>query len=208
MMTLFDVDISGNCYKVRLMLALLGLSYKTQPINLRAGEQKTVSYLAHNPFGLVPVLQDGEHYIRDSQAILVYLAKTYGDEQWFPNRPLHAAQVIAWLSTASNEVARGPAALRAHHKLGKKINIDEAVTITDNLLAIVDNHLAQHQWLVGDNITIADIAMYPYLALAHEGNIDVASYKHLDRWLARIAMLEGFIGMPGIQTQSHEKFYT
>ena len=202
MITLFNTEISGNCYKIRLMLALLGLDYDTQNINLRAGEHKTEAYLAHNPFGLVPLLKDGELYIRDSQAILVYLAKAYGDENWLPNNPLHAAQVTAWLSTAANEVARGPAALRAHYLFGKSINVDEAEKITANLLSIVNNHLAQQSWLVGDNITIADLAIYPYLALAHEGNIELSAFKHLNQWLARIAMLEGFIGMPGIPAPS------
>jgi glutathione S-transferase len=199
MLELFEFGLSGNCHKVRMMLSLLGLDYKSQLLNGAEREQKSAAYLAMNPFGLVPVLKDGDKIIRDSQAILVYLARAYGAEHWFPNDALKAADISAWLSTAANEVARGPNALRLHYKFGRAINVEEAVIITENLLSVLNEYLAQRDWLATDTITVADIAVYPYIALANEGKVDLMPYAHIKNWLARIEALTGFVSMPGIQ---------
>jgi len=100
MITLYDMTLSGNCHKVRLLLSLLALPYQTQPVNLVSGEQRSPDYLQRNPFAQVPVLNDNGQIIRDSQAILVYLAKRYGGEQWWPDDTYQLAQIAAWLSTA------------------------------------------------------------------------------------------------------------
>ena len=199
MLELFEFPLSGNSHKVRLFLSLLGLEYNSHILNGAEREHKSAAYLAMNPFGQVPVLKDGDKIIRDSQAILVYLARTYGAEYWFPNDALKAAEISAWLSTAANEVARGPNDLRLHYKFGRAINIEEAVIITENLLSVLNTHLAQREWLATDTITIADIAVYPYIALANEGRVDLTPYAHLKNWLARIEALSGFVSMPGIQ---------
>jgi len=198
MIELFDFDISGNCHKVRLMLSLLGLEYQRHAVNLREREQKSPEYLGLNPFGQVPVLKDGDAYIRDSQAILVYLARAYGAESWFPNDAIKAADITAWLSIAANEIARGPAALRAHFKMGRAINVEEARAISENVLTVLELHLARNNWLATSVITIADIAVYPYIALAHEGKIDLSNYRYIENWLGRIETLQGFVNMPGI----------
>lgn len=199
MLELFEFGLSGNCHKIRLMLSLLGLDYNGHPLNGAEREHKAEDYLAMNPFGQVPVLKDGDKIIRDSQAILVYLARAYGAEHWFPHDALKAADITAWLSTAANEVARGPSALRIHYKFGRVINLDEAVAVTENLLKILNQHLADREWLATDTITIADIAVYPYIALANEGKVDLTPYIHIENWMGRIEMLSGFVAMPGIQ---------
>lgn len=202
MLELFEFGLSGNCHKVRMMLSLLGVDYKSHPLNGAEREQKSAAYLAMNPFGLVPVLKDGDKIIRDSQAILVYLARAYGAEHWFPNDASKAAEITAWLSTAANEVARGPNALRLHHKFGRVINVEEATTITDNLLKVLNQHLEHREWLANNTITIADIAVYPYIALVNEGKVDLTPYIHIENWLSRIEMLSGFVAMPGIQLRT------
>lgn len=202
MLELFEFGLSGNCHKVRMMLSLLGVDYKSQLLNGAEREQKSAAYLAMNPFGLVPVLKDGDKIIRDSQAILVYLARAYGAEHWFPNDASKAAEISAWLSTAANEVARGPNALRLHHKFGRVINVEEATTITDNLLKVLNQHLEHREWLANNTITIADIAVYPYIALVNEGKVDLTPYIHIENWLSRIEMLSGFVAMPGIQLRT------
>lgn len=201
MLELFEFGLSGNCHKIRMMLSLLGLEYKSHLVNGTEREQKTAEYLAMNPFGQVPVLKDGNKIIRDSQAILVYLARAYGAEDWFPNDATKAADITAWLSTAANEVARGPNALRLHYKFGRAINLDDAILVTDNLLKVLNQHLAHREWLATETITVADIAIYPYIALAHEGKVDLTPYIHIENWLGRIEMLNGFVSMPGIQFQ-------
>lgn len=200
MMVLYEFPLSGNCHKVRLMLSLLGLPYRSVVLNREQREQKSAAFLATNPFGQVPVLQDGELVLRDSHAILVYLAKQYGGAHWWTNNAADLAQVTAWLSTAANEVMRGPNALRLLHKLGRAINETEAQQITHSLLAIMQARLAQHHWLALTHISIADIAMYPYIALAGEGGVCVDDYPAVTAWLARTQVLNGYVGMAGMWT--------
>jgi glutathione S-transferase len=203
MIELYEFDISGNCHKIRLLLSLLQIPYKSIALNRLAREQKSVDFLDKNLFGQVPVLTDGNLILRDSQAILVYLARTYGDEHWFPNDAAKAAEITQWLSTAANEVAHGPSALRAHYLLGRAINVETAEQITQNLLHILNSRLRDHLWLATDKITIADIAIYPYIALAHEGRVDLTPFVHVQAWIAQIERLKGFVAMAGIQLNNN-----
>lgn len=202
MIELYEFELSGNCHKVRLFLSLLGLPYKSHVLKGAEREQKSEQHLVMNPFGQVPVLKDGDIVIRDSQAILVYLARAYANEEWFPNDPVQAAEIAAWLSTAANEVARGPNALRLHYKFGRKIDIEDATLITENLLQVLNTHLRDRPWLATNTITIADLAVYPYIALANEGGVDLTPFVHVENWLERIAVLPGFVAMPGIHLRS------
>lgn len=198
MISLYDVSLSGNCHKVRLLLSLLALPYQTQPVDLRGGEQRSPDYLQRNPFAQVPVLDDDGLIIRDSQAILVYLAKRYGEEQWWPDDAYQLAQIAAWLSTAANEIANGPALLRVHHKFGRAIDTLKAQQTAEKVLGIIDRHLESRDWLDGDSVSIADIAVYPYLALAPEGGIAIDAYFNIIAWLQRIRALSGYVAMPGM----------
>lgn len=200
MITLYEFALSGNCHKVRLLLSLLGLEYRGIAVNGGERQHKSETFLEMNPFGQVPVLTDGDVTVRDSQAILVYLARQYGDENWLPNQSVALADVIAWLVTAANEVAQGPNRLRLHYKFGRPINLDEAESITANLLQIMQARLERHDWLAGDQISIADIAVYPYIALAPEGKIDLRPFHAVKAWLRRIQTLPAYIGMPGMLT--------
>jgi glutathione S-transferase len=198
MLTLYDMPLSGNCYKVRLLLSFLSLSYQARPVDLASGEQRSPDYFRLNPFGQVPVLDDDGVIIRDSQAILVYLAKRYGGEQWWPDDASQLAQLAAWLSTASNEIFHGPALLRVHHKFGRDIDVSKALQTAEKVLAIIDHHLENEDWLVGGTLSIADIAAYPYLALAPEGGVDIGAYRHIVVWFQRIRVLPGYVSMPGM----------
>ncbi|OAI17547.1 glutathione S-transferase family protein [Methylomonas koyamae] len=198
MITLYDMSLSGNCHKVRLLLSLLGLPYQTQAVDLRCGEQRSPDYLQRNPFAQVPVLDDDGLIIRDSQAILVHLAKRYGCEKWWPDDAYQLAQIAAWLSTAANEIFHGPAKLRVHHKFGSPIDTVAAGQTTDKVLGIIDRHLQNQDWLVGDSVSIADIAVYPYLALAPEGSLDIGAFPNIIAWFQRIRALPGYVAMPGM----------
>ena len=198
MITLYEFALSGNCHKIRLLLSLQGLEYRSIIVNGGERQHKSEAFIQMNPFGQVPVLTDGEVTIRDSQAILVYLAKRYGNEDWLPNQADALAEVIAWLSTAANEVALGPNRLRLHYKFGRPIDIDEAEQTTNNLLRILQTRLAQQDWLVGDQISIADIAVYPYIALAPEAKVDLDGYPAIMAWMRRIQALPAYLGMPGM----------
>lgn len=198
MITLYDMSLSGNCHKVRLLLSLLELPYQTQPVDLRGAEQRSPDYLQRNPFAQVPVLNDNGQIIRDSQAILVYLAKRYGGEQWWPDDAYQLAQIAAWLSTAANEIFHGPAKLRVHHKFGSNIDTVTALQTAEKVLGIIDHHLQSRDWLVGNSVSIADIAVYPYLALAPEGGLDIGAYANIIAWFQRIRALSGYVPMPGM----------
>lgn len=198
MITLYEFALSGNCHKIRLMLSLLGLDYQGLIVNGSERQQKSLDFLALNPFGQVPVLTDDDFIIRDSQAILVYLAKKYGNGQWLPNDAVALADVVAWLSTAANEVALGPNRLRLHYKFGRDINIEESGQISIKLMDILQARLENHPYLATDQVTIADIAIYPYIALAPEGEIDLSLYPAVIAWLSRIQALPGYVGMPSM----------
>lgn len=199
MITLYEFPASGNCHKVRLMLSLLGLDYRSVPVRGNEREHKSAAFLAMNPFGQVPVLTDGDDVVlRDSQAILLYLALEYGDGRWLPATAAGQAEVAAWLSTAANEVARGPGLLRVHYRFGRAIDVAAAEATSGELLAILEAYLAPRQWLVAGQPTIADVAVYPYLALAPEGRVDLQPYPAVRRWLKRIQALPGYIGMTGM----------
>lgn len=108
-MKLYDLDLSGNCYKVRLFCALAKIPVDLVSVDFMGGEHKAPKILAMNPLGELPIVQDGELTLRDSQAILFYLASKYGGEAWLPKDPAHDAKVMQWLSTSANEVQQGPA---------------------------------------------------------------------------------------------------
>ena len=198
MIKLYQFPLSGNSHKVRLMLSLLSLTFETYDVSGASREQKSPEFLALNPFGQVPVLVHDDVVIRDSQAILVYLGKTFGNGVWWPESASEMAQVVAWLSTAANEVAHGPNLLRLHHRFGREIDVSAAKAVTAQLMKTLELQLSKSDWLVGSSGTVADIAIYPYIALAPEAQMDLFLYPAIVAWLARIQALPGYIGMPGM----------
>jgi glutathione S-transferase len=196
-MKLYHFPLSGNAHKVRLLLSLLQLPHELDVPT--GGVHKSPAFLQLNPFGQVPVLVDGDVVVRDSQAILAYLGQHYGGETWWPREPARLAQVQAWLSTAANEVAHGPALLRMHRKFGRAIDVEAAQACTTALLQVLDGVLTGQPWLVaGDAPTVADLAVYPYVALAPEGGVDLRPHTALCAWLRRIQALPGHADMPGL----------
>jgi glutathione S-transferase len=200
MIKLYGHEISGYSYKVRLMLSLLHLDYEWIKIDLMTGAQKSPEYLAMNPFGQVPLLVDGTIQLPDAQAILVYLARQYGGESWLPIAPLPMAQVIRWLSTAAGEVQEGPGLARLYHLFGAgtNINIDRATQKAEFILNQLEQHLRQRTWLEFEQPTIADVAVFPYVALARDGNINLDAYPQVLQWIDRVKQLPGYIPMAGI----------
>lgn len=200
MIKLYGHDISGHSYKARLMLSLLSLDYEWINVDLISGAHQSLDYLAMNPFGQVPLLVDGTIQLPDSQAILVYLARQYGGESWLPTEPLPMAQVIRWLSTAAGEVAQGPASARLHHLFGARmnINIDRANQKSEFILNQLEQHLSQRNWLEFEQPTIADVAVFPYVALARDGKINLDAYPAVLAWIDRVKQLPGYIPMKGV----------
>lgn len=199
MIQLYGHELSGNSYKVRLFLELLNLEYQWIKVDLMKGAHKSPEYLAINPFGQVPLLVDGDTKLADAQAILIYLARQYGNDRWLPNEALPLAQVVRWLSTTAGEVRQGPENARLYYLFGAtNINIDRAHQKAAYILTQLNQHLSTRTWLEFDRPTIADIAVFPYVALAADGKIELQPYPHVLAWIDRIKQLPGFVGMAGI----------
>lgn len=196
--TLYDLEVSGNCYKVRLLSALLGVPITIVPVDFMAGAHKKPPVIDLNPFGQVPVFQDGDVVLRNSQAILIYIARKWGGETWLPTDAEGLARVCSWLMVAENEVARGPGDARLHDKFGYKLDVIAAREKAGRLLDLMETQLSKHQWLALDRPTIADIACMPYIALGHEGGVTLERHPAVLAWVNRVKALPGYIGMPAI----------
>lgn len=200
MIQLYGHELSGNSYKVKLMLSLLGLDYEWIRVDLMAGAHKQPGFLALNPFGQLPVLVDGDVVLADAQAILVYLARQYGGESWLPLDAEPMSRVVRWLSTTAGEVRQGPESARLYHLFNAtSINIDRAMQKAEFILTQLNTHLSEHEWLEFDRPTVADIAVFPYVALAPDGHISLEPYPHVQAWIDHIKTLPGFVGMIGLE---------
>jgi len=195
-MKIHHFPLSGHAHRAVLFASLLGLKPELIEVNLAAGEHKQPEFLALNPFGQVPVLEDDGVVIADANAILVYLAKKTGRTDWLPEDPAGAAAVQRWLSVAAGELAYGPCAARLITVFGYDLNAEEVIARAHLLLARLERHLSGRQWLAADHPTIADVALYSYLARAPEGNVDLSSYVQVRAFLTRIEALPGFVAIP------------
>ncbi|MBE9048141.1 glutathione S-transferase [Pleurocapsales cyanobacterium LEGE 10410] len=196
---LYDLELSGNCYKVRLLLSLLGLEYQHIPVNLMAGEHKSSEFLQLNPLRQIPVLADGDSIFADAQAILVYLARKYGDQTWLPTDAESLSKIVRWLSITAGELRQGVETARLFHLFNfKNINIETATEKSAFILQQLEQHLANREWLELEHPTIADIAVFPYVALAPDGKISLEPYPNILAWCDRLKQLPRFISMPGI----------
>ncbi|MCA1400336.1 glutathione S-transferase [Bradyrhizobium sp. BRP56] len=192
-MKLYHFALSGHAHRARLFLSLLGIPHELVDVDLKSAAQKRPEYLALNPFGQVPVLDDDGVIIADSNAILIYLATKLGRTDWLPQDAKGAAAVQRWLSVAAGDLAFGPAAARLITVFGAKHNPDDVIARAHVLLKRLEAHLAGRDWLVGAAPTIADVALYSYLSSAPEGNVDLSAYARVNAWLRRIEALPGFV---------------
>ena len=200
MIKLYGHELSGNVYKIRLLLSLLGIEYQFMRVDVFKGDHKSPEYLKLNAFGQIPLLVDGNKIISDAQEILVYLARQYGNEQWLPNDAEALSRVVHWLSTTIEEIRQGVESARLFY-LFKVITIDIEVATQKStfILEQINRHLADREWLELGHPTIADIAAFPYITLALDGKVSLDEYPHILAWIERIKQLPGFVGMPGIE---------
>ncbi|GAB6998232.1 glutathione S-transferase family protein [Bradyrhizobium viridifuturi] len=192
-MKLYHFALSGHAHRARLFISLLGIPHELVEVDLGSGAHKTAEFLALNPFGQVPVLDDDGTIIADSNAILVYLATKFGRTDWLPQDAKGAATVQRWLSVAAGDLAFGAAAARLITVFGAKFNPDDVIARAHVMLKRLEAHLADRDWLVGAQPTIADVALYSYLSSAPEGNVDLSAYPHVNAFLRRIEALPGFV---------------
>ncbi|MHB0851920.1 glutathione S-transferase family protein [Stutzerimonas nitrititolerans] len=195
-MKLYDLEASGNCYKVRLFAALANIELEKVPVDFLSGAHKQPPLSNMNPLGQLPVLEDGAQVFRDSQTILVYLAGAYGGLAWWPAHPQGQAEIVQWLSFAANEVQHSLCAARLVQKFGYDLDQSAALAKAPAVLALLDAHLQRHDWLALGRPTIADCAVYPYVVLAPEGGVELEPYSHVARWMKRMEELPGFLPKP------------
>ncbi len=198
MIRLYDSALSGNCHKVRMLLSFLGLQYETVPVNWAAGEHLSASIRALNPRAQLPILSDDGHIVWDSQAILTYLARRYGEERWLPLDAEGLANVVRWMMLANEEIralawARVAVRMNRDHDRLPKLQADGRAG-----LAVLEDRLSVGSWVAGDQFTIADIACFPYVALAPEGGVALDPYSAIRRWIGRIQSQPRFVSMPGL----------
>ncbi|WP_421707224.1 glutathione S-transferase family protein [Algihabitans sp.] len=193
---LYRNALSGHCHRVELMLALLDLPYEPVELDMAKGAHKAPDYVKINPFGQVPTIDDNGTLLSDSNAIIVYLALTYGDGyDWLPSDPLEAAEVQRWLSVAAGEIAGGPCVVRLVKLFGLPFDYDAAHRKTLDLFTVLEPLLASRDYLAGERITLADVAGYSYIAHVPEGGISLQPYPAVRAWLARIEAQPRFVGM-------------
>ncbi len=197
-MKLYDFALSGNCQKIRMMLAMLGIDYEAQNVDLLDKGQFTPEFLALNPLHKVPVIDDDGFQLRDSAAILIYLARNYGKTDWYPDDPAGMAEIQQWLSFSVHEVFNGFAIARALIIFKREGDHEAVVALSRQGLDVMEQHLKDHDWLALDRTTIADIACYPYTALIEEGHVSLKPYPAVRAWIGRVEALPGYVAMPGL----------
>ena len=191
---LYDYAASCNCYKVRLLLAQLGLPYERVPIDIFAGDTLTDEYARINPARTTPVLETEHGYLPESNAILVYLA---AGTPLLPDDPFELAQVVRWLVYEQTDVIPTMGGLRFRLLVGRLTPDDPAAIRrkegSEQVLRLLDDHLATREFLVAGRYTVADVAVYGYSHLANEAGVDMGPYANVRAWFARVESQPGYM---------------
>jgi glutathione S-transferase len=193
-MKLYMSQTSGNAYKVRLLLEFLKLPYEKVLLDFKTKAHKQPEFLKLNPRGQVPVLEDGGRAFWDSTACLVYVARKHGGEQWLPTDPVGMAEVMQWLALSNNEIHYGLQWARGVKTGIRNIgSLEEYQGYGRSGLQVLESRLKDNQWLAAGRPTIADLACYPYVSVAHEGDLPLDPYPGVAAWVKRIEALPGWV---------------
>ncbi len=188
--------LSGHCHRVELLLTMLELPFDAVDVDIGRGDLLKPEFVALNRFSQVPVIVDEGVAVADSNAILVYLAKRYGDDRWLPEDPFGAARVQRWLSAAAGPIAYGVARARMASVFDAPFNARDAIATGHKFLAVLEDELAGRSFIAADHATIADLACYSYVAHAPEGHVSLDVYPEVRRWLEHVESLPRFVAMP------------
>jgi glutathione S-transferase len=196
MLRLYDYLSSGNGYKVRLLLTQLGIPFERIELNIVRGETRTPAFRQINPNGRIPVLEleDGQ-FLAESNAILFYLAQ---DTAFLPEDKLERAQVLQWMFFEQYNHEPNIATSRfwlMHGELTdeRRAMLEQKQPLGYAALEVMEKRLSNHPFLVGDRYSIADIALYAYTHVAHEGGFDLARFPAIRAWLDRVKTQPGHI---------------
>jgi glutathione S-transferase len=178
---------SGNSYKVRVLLGLLGLPHEVIVVDPKVSEHKRPSFLKLNPRGEVPVLEDNDVVLWDSAACLVYLARQYGGDEFLPAAPAEMAQVMQWVALAGQEIQFGlqygrRGLIQDRWTAG---TLEQCQRLARVALSALEERLMDRSWLALDRLTIADIACFPYVDFAPQAAVPLDPYPAVTAWIAR-----------------------
>jgi glutathione S-transferase len=192
MMRLYDYSASGNCYKARLLLALLGREYERVAIDIFAGDTLTDEFAELNPARETPVLElDDGTLLAQSNAILWYLAE---GTEYLPPEPIQRAEVVQWLFFEQERVMSGVGSARFRILTGRAPELVQArLELGRTALEMLEAHLAGRLFLVGESCTIADVANFAYTHVAEDAGYDLSRYPAVTAWLKRVSELPGFV---------------
>jgi len=191
-MRLYDYAASANCYKARLLLALLGRDHERVPTDIFAGDTLTDDFARLNPAREVPVLElDDGTIVTQSNAILWYLGE---GTAFLPASALERAHCVQWLIFEQERVMHGIGGARFRLLTGRDPDVvPSRLAAGKSALELLEAHLDGREWLVGDQCTIADIANFAYAHVADEAGLALDTYAAVGRWLDRVRALPGFI---------------
>ncbi|MEM0985836.1 MAG: glutathione S-transferase family protein [Pseudomonadota bacterium] len=198
-LTIYGDDVSGNCLKVRWTAEHHGVDFDWVKIDVFAGDAQTDDFLAINPIGLVPLARwpDGRS-LPESNAIMLYMAEEAGSE-WIPSKPFERAQMMSWLfwEQYSHEPYIAVRRARLTYRGLSEDELDpELYAKGRRALGIMEMQLTYTDWLVGEAMTLADVALVAYTRVAHEGGFDLAEFPAVQRWVIRT---EAALGLPHLQ---------
>ena len=198
---LHEDAVSGNCYKIRLTAALLGLPIERRQYDILKGETRTPKFLATvNANGRIPVLQIGEKLLPESNAACWWLASR---SPLVPDDRFDQADVLRWMFFEQYNHEPNVATLRfwkafvGFERLtdAQRALIPGKQAAGEAALALMDEHLAARDFLVGTHLTLADVALYAYTHVADQGGFEVGAYPNVRKWLERVAAQPGYVGM-------------
>lgn len=197
MLRLYESPLSGNSYKVRLLLSHLERAYERVTLDLFQGHARAPEFLAKNPHGRVPLLElEGGDTIAESNAILYYLAR---GTPYLPDDAIEAAHVMRWMFFEQNTLEPPLAGARFLLQFSGKSESDDSVAKrqarASKALMLMELHLGVRAYLVGPRYSIADIALYGYTHLAHEAGVSLDGYPAIGQWLERVRAQPGYIAM-------------
>ena len=215
MIELYEHPESGNSHKARLLLSFLDLPYQSINVDLFEQEHRREPFLSLNPRAEVPVLREDEIVLRDSMAILIYLAKRHDPaRRWLPEGFAEEGAVHEWLAFAASWIQYGVFTARAAVSFGMMANGLPFDFPTDpregqargrRSLEIMQARLGEREWLAAGHATIADVACFPYIALAPMGDVALDPYPGVVAWIERFQKLPGFLDMPGLRDPNYRR---
>ena len=188
--------VSGNSYKLRILLSLLKAPHEVVIIDMKNKQHKGAEFLKINPRGEVPALEDEGKVIWDSAACLVYVARKCGGEQWLPADPAGLAEVMQWLALAATEIQCGLQYARRGVVQGRWTlgTLEEGQRFGRIALDICEQQLQKHDWLALGRPTVAEPACFPYIETAPEAKVALESYPAIVKWMERCRQLPGWVG--------------